>query len=164
MSFNDSDQTLLETTNITMQEAEENTIVNSSKDLDDTDPTLTSADFSMITNSTENDDVSENSLHANMNLDAHETVDDYDDALSKSASSIVDEAIDSASLSLRSSGDFSILNDVDSLKAKSEIVKHHESSEDILEKKPVNGETDQNLPKKQDEWLDILGKFYQQKI
>jgi len=158
MNSSGGDSNLLEKTNLTMQEIEESTIVNNSNNLDETDPTLTSADFSLITNGTTND-VSENSLHANVNPESQETFNNIEDALTKHANSIVDEAIDSATLSLRSSGDFSLLNDAELLKTNSEIVENLDNSEKGLDKNEETNETKlEPDKKKEDEWLDILGK------
>ena len=149
------DSSLLETTDTSLQE---NTLlVNDSTNIDVSDPTLTSDDLSALSNGTDND-LSESSLHANLNPDIEKSLSKFETELAEHASNIVDDAIDSASLSLRSSGDFSLLNDADSLKNKA--VEKEIPIENGIEMPEESPQSEKKDEEKTDEWLDILGNYF----
>ena len=88
---------------------DDSSVLNDATNNNENDSTLTQDhSFTMISNSMANETV-EKTLVSNPAVELH------DDAFNKKAIDIVDDAIDSASFSIRSSGDFSMLNDSQSL-------------------------------------------------
>ena len=130
----------------------EKTLVNDSNNAGDIDETLTANEsLSLVDESVENG-ISEENLHANVNADSDEPSSFFEVQLNNKADDIVDEIIDSASLSLRSSGDFSLLNHPVTSN-KDEAAPNSSSSEANVDNKK------EPEPEKEDEWLDILGKL-----
>ena len=105
--------------------------------------------FTILSSSNEDDE--RQSAKDNKEI-GFEVVEDGHDDIERKASDVVDRAIDSASLSLRSSGDFSLLDDAPVNTTDAKKVDKEKKNDLMSDLKGSSLEED-----KQKTWVDVLG-------